>query len=198
LDFIPQPGEIEVVDQRVLFRFVDLQSQPVALGHLAGAEGHGRQPFLVRQVRLRQLVPCKADGHRSFYFRRREHDRVAVDGRLGRHEIRPFANDFKPVERLAVTGDQAAAGVVERHAELAALQRERLEGRTAVDEPLAAVGLGQGDPRQPRAHVLLVPRVDVLEVADVVDNSHARIGNLQGLGLSLQKAGRMVGSLPYW
>ena len=94
----------------------------------------------------------------------------AFDARLGFHKAALVrVDDLKPVQRLAVAAGQAPCDLVECQPEFVTLELHRLKNRTGTNDFLAAIGSGQRQHRQAPAHFLFVRRMDIFEIADVVD-----------------------------
>ena len=86
-------------------------------------------------------------------------------------------NHLEPIQRFAVAAGQSAADMVEGKAEFVTLDAHRFEGRAGINQILLAVGLGQSPQGQTAADLLFVSGMNVLEVADVVDDDHAGVGD---------------------
>ena len=83
--------------------------------------------------------------------------------------------------------------MIERKAELVALDGHRFESRPAIHHVLFPVGLGQSPECQPAPDLLFVLGVDVFEVPDVADDGHAGVGHRLGGGLRLPELTNHLG-----
>ena len=156
------------------------------------SEGAGGQALLVHEVWHAFLVPGESCCGRVGDCVAGNNDGVTVDHGLSFDEFSVFARDLKPVEGLGVARGEPASGMVETQANLAAFDSHRFVEGTGVDEVVLAVVLRECPECETFSNVLLVVGMQPVDVADVRDDGHARVGNFQSGGLRLPEFGESL------
>ena len=154
------------------------------------SERAGGQAFFIYEIRLGFLVPGESCCSRFGDGVAGDENGVALDHGLGFDEFSVFTRDFKPVERLGVARGEPASGMVETQANLAAFDSHRFIEGTGVDEVVLAIVFRKSPEREALANVLFVFRMDVGDVANVRDDSHAGVRNIERGGLGLPEPGQ--------
>ena len=95
------------------------------------------------------------------------------------------ANDLEPGERQAITRNQATTHVFKCHTQLVTVNRKRLERWPGEDDLVASVRFCQSDQCQAFSDILFVPRVNVVEITDIMNHGHPRVRDIERLGLCL-------------
>ncbi len=150
-----------------------------------GVEGGGGQAVAIHEVGDGELAPREAGPTRLRDLRGGEHDAVAIDFGLGGLEKAIAAGDLEMRERFAIACGEAAGGVVELHTDGGAFDAVAGVERTAGVDVGLAVGLCHGPEREAAGDFFFLRGMDVRHLADVADDGHAGVRDVEALCLRL-------------
>src|SRR5690242_3578611 len=106
------------------------------------------------------------------------------------------AHDFKPVQRFAIPTNQSATDVIKSNANLVPLDAHALECGTGINQVGFPVSFRQCQKRQTTSDFLFVRKMDVLQIAYVVNHNHARVGDRLNCRLRFPKFTKAFGLSP--
>jgi len=197
-----QVGRVERVHKLESFALRNIRPQRPVDGNGSRTKGGRWQSGFVHEIGQGAMVPRETDGYRHGDALSRQHHARPIDRRGCLTVCAVRTANLKPGGRGAIPCAQRLR-MLEIDPHGVPLDLKPVEEWAFADDIRFPIGLVEGLQREALAHIVLVGRVDVRQIADIVDDGHSgardlRCGRLgfpdfgQGLGAVAIVVGRQL------